>query len=117
VAQSLHPAAETAKGLVYATSIITLIYGIIMIAMGALFLIVIVGVIPLIFGIIDITIYSECKNIMRLIDERKYGEAKSKTLTWMIVGFILGGLIPGILLLIAYIKLGEVPVTPATTPV
>jgi len=54
---------------------------------------------------------------MRLIDERKYGEAKSKTLTWMIVGFILGGLIPGILLLIAYIKLGEVPVTPATTPV
>jgi len=76
-----------------------------------------VDVIPLIFGVIDIAIYSECKNIMRLIDEGKYGEAKSKTLTWMMVGFILGGLIPGILLLIAYMKLGEVPLTPATTPV
>ena len=88
----MHPAAETAKGLVHATSIITLIFGIIMVVIGALFLIVIVGVIPLIFGIINITIYSECKNMMRRIDERKYGEARSKTLTWMNIGFMLGGL-------------------------
>jgi len=54
---------------------------------------------------------------MRLIDERQYGEAKSKTLTWMIVGFILGGLIPGILLLIANVKLGEAPSTLMPTPI
>jgi len=103
--------------LVHAAGIITLIFGVIMIVLGVVLLIFIVGFIPLIFGIIDLIIYSECKGIMRLIDERRYGEAKSKTLTWMIVGFILGGLIPGILLLIAYVKLGEVPSTPMPTPV
>jgi len=94
VAQPLHPAAETARGLIHATGIIALVFGAIMVVFGVLLLVFIVGLVPLIFGIIDLIIYSECKGIMRLIDERRYGEAKSKTLTWMIIGFILGDSYP-----------------------
>jgi len=112
MSQSIHPAASTARGLVYATSILSLIFGILMIIIGVVLLIFIIGFIPLIFGIVDILIYMQCKDIMRLIDEKRYEEAKSRTLVWMIIGFILGGIITGILLLIAYIKLGEVPTTP-----
>jgi len=91
VVQPLHPAAETARGLVYAAGIIALVFGAIMVVLGVVLLKFIVGLIPLIFGLVDLIIYSECRDIMRLIDERRYGEAESKTLTWMIVGFVVGG--------------------------
>ena len=104
----LPPEADSIKSLVKITGIIALIFGIINILWGLVGLLVIVGIVGIIFGIIDILIWSNCKKINELIDQRKFKEAKDKTLIWMIIGFIFGGLIPGILLLLAYIKYDEV---------
>ncbi len=106
--QPLPPEAESIKSLVKITGIISLIFGILLIISGIATIIFLVGIAPLIFGIVDILIWSNCKKINTLIDQRNYKEAKDKTLIWMIVGFIFGGLIPGILLLLAYIKYDEV---------
>ena len=105
--QPLAPEAESIKSLVKITGILSLIFGIINIIWGIAGIIVIVGIVGIIFGIIDLLIWSNCKKINELIDQRKYREAKDKTLVWMILGFIFGGLIPGILLLLAYIKYDE----------
>ncbi len=90
------------------TGIISLVFGILNLIWGIAGIIVLVGIVGIIFGIIDLLIWSNCKKINELIDQRNYKEAKDKTLIWMIIGFIFGGLIPGILLLIAYIKYDEV---------
>ncbi len=58
----------------------------------------------LIFGLIDIVIYVKMKGLEAMVNARQYEQAKHGTLIWMIIGFILGGVIIGILLLIAYIK-------------
>ncbi|ADD08032.1 hypothetical protein [Candidatus Aciduliprofundum boonei] len=107
-AQPLPPEAESIKSLVKITGIISLVFGILNLIWGIAGIIVIVGIVGIIFGIIDLLIWSNCKKINGLIDQRNYKEAKDKTLIWMIIGFIFGGLIPGILLLIAYIKYDEV---------
>jgi len=98
------PEASTVKTLTLIAGILSLIFGIILIIFGAISIIFIIGIIPLILGIIDIIIFMECNTIRRMVDERRYAEAKSKTLIWMILGFIFGGIIVGVLLLIAYIK-------------
>jgi hypothetical protein len=104
----LPPEAQSIKDLVKITGIIALIFGIINILWGIPGLLVLMGIVGIIFGIVDLLIWSNCKKINELIDQRKYKEAKDKTLIWMIIGFIFGGLIPGILLLLAYIKYDEV---------
>jgi zinc-ribbon domain len=58
----------------------------------------------LIWGVFDIIIYLKMKSIEAMVNARQYEQAKSTTLVWMILGFIIGGIIIGILLLIAYIK-------------
>jgi len=111
--QPLPPEAESIKSLVKITGILSLIFGILLIIIGIGITVAtigiggIVGIAWMIFGIIDLLIWSNCKKINELIDQRKYREAKDKTLVWMILGFIFGGLIPGILLLLAYIKYDE----------
>lgn len=104
---SLPPEAQSIKSFINIAGILALVFGILLIIYGVITMIFIIGIIPLVFGIIDILIYTQLKNIQKLIDQRKYREAKSKTLTWMIIGFILGGIIIGILLLIAYLKFDE----------
>ncbi len=64
----------------------------------------IVAALPLIFGVLDFIIFMQTKTISAMVDRRQYVEAKSKTLIWTILGFILGGVIIGIVLLIAYLK-------------
>ena len=61
-------------------------------------------IILIIFGLVDLFVYMQMKEIESMVDQRQYESAKSKTLVWMIVGFILGGILLGILLLIAYLK-------------
>ncbi|MEM4040886.1 MAG: hypothetical protein QXM83_03600, partial [Ignisphaera sp.] len=87
--------------------ILALIFGILMIILGVVTLIFIVGILPLVFGIIDIIIYVNCKEIVSLVEDGEYRRAKEKTLVWMIIGFILGGILIGIVLLIAYLKYDE----------
>ena len=54
--------------------------------------------------IMGLLFYMNCKKINELVDQRQYEQAKSKTLIWMIIGIIFVYFIPGILLLIAYLK-------------
>ena len=83
------------------------IFGIILIIAGIATILLIVGIVPLIFGIVDLIIWRNLKTINEMIDKGSYGEAKSKQLVWMVLGFILGGILPGILLLIGYLKYDE----------
>ncbi len=95
---------ESLKSLLNIASILALVFGIILIIWGAITIIVLVGIVPLIFGIVDIIIYLQIKEIIGLVERGRYKEAKNKTMIWMIIGFILGGVLIGIILLIAYLK-------------
>lgn len=98
------PEAETIKDLNNVGGIISLIFGILFLILGIITLIVLVGVVFIIFAIINFVIRTNLKEINRLIDQGEYRRAQEKEMTWMIIGFILGGIIIGIILLIAYIK-------------
>jgi hypothetical protein len=71
---------------------------------GGVGFVIIPGLFVLIFGVIDLVIYFKMKTLEALVNARQYEQAKHETLVWMVLGFILGGLILGVLLLIAYIK-------------
>jgi hypothetical protein len=71
---------------------------------GSLGAVLIFPIVIVIFGLVDIVIYMQMRSIEGKVNARQYEAAKSQTLIWMILGFILGGLIIGILLLIAYLK-------------
>lgn len=58
----------------------------------------------ILWGVFDVLIYLKLKSISAMVDQRQYGEAKSATLLWMIIGFIVGGIIIGIILLVAWFK-------------
>jgi hypothetical protein len=66
------------------------------------------AILIIIFGVIDFIIYMQMKEIEAMVNNRQYEAAKSKTLIWMILGFILGGILLGVLLLIAYLKFDPV---------
>ena len=100
----LPPEAETIKDLNNVGGIISLIFFILFLVIGIITLIVLVGVVFIIFAVINFVIRSNLKEINRLIDQGEYRRAKEKEMVWMILGFILGGIIIGIILLIAYIK-------------
>ena len=57
-----------------------------------------------IWGAFDIVLYIKMKELETMVNNRQYEQAKSRTLIWTILGFILGGIIIGVLLLVAYIK-------------
>lgn len=101
------PEAESIISLTKVAGILALVFGILMIIVGAVLLIIVIGIIPLVFGIIDILIYVNCKEIVSAVESGDYRRAKDKTLVWTILGFILGGIIIGIILLIAYLKYDE----------
>ena len=107
--------AESIKSMLKIAGIISLIFGILLLLGGILYLVwvsvflglafgVFLTVWFIILGVVDILIYMSCKTISDMVDQRQYDQAKSKTLIWMIIGFLFGGLIPGILILIAYLK-------------
>jgi hypothetical protein len=56
-------------------------------------LILIVGAITLIFGIVDTLIYSNCNEIIRLVEMGDYRRVKDKNAHMDDIGFILGGII------------------------
>lgn len=103
----LPPEAQTIKDLNNIAGIIALIFGIIFLLIGVLTLIIFIGIIFIIFGVIDLIIRSNIKEVNNLIDNKEYKKAKEKQLLWVVIGFILGGLIIGIILLISYLKYEE----------
>jgi len=108
------PEASSIKSMLHIARIIALIFGILILLAGLLFVAVlavigfggfaIFGGLWIIWAIVDFVIYVQLKEIEAMVNQRKYEAAKSKTLVWMIIGFILGGIIIGILILIAWIK-------------
>ena len=108
VQQPLPPAAQSIKDLVKMAGLIALIFAI----LGLVFAIFTLGV-TLILVIVDFLVWYFCKEIDSLMDQRRFEEAKSKTLIWMILGLLLGGIVPGIILLIAYLKFSELNAAPA----
>jgi hypothetical protein len=71
---------------------------------GSLAFALIPAIFIIIFGLVDFIVYTQMKEIESMVNQRQYEAAKSKTLVWMILGFILGGILLGVLLLIAYLK-------------
>ncbi len=110
------PEAESIKSLLRVAGVIALVTGVIYMVIGAVTFIFYVGVIFIIFAVIDIFIYIRAKEISELIDRGRYSEAKDSTLTLMIIGLLLGGFIVGILLLIAYMKYDELIRREAVAP-
>ncbi len=104
------PEAGSIKSLLNIAGIISLIFGILFILGAVAFLLFtfffgfIISVIYLVFGVVDLLIFMNCRSISDMVGARQYEQAKSKTLVWMIIGFIFGGLLPGIIILIAYLK-------------
>jgi hypothetical protein len=108
------PEAQSIKSMLHIARIIAIIFAIIFLLVGlaeVAFLVAIglgflafFGILAIIWFVIDIVIYIQLKEIEALVNQHRYEQAKGKTLIWMILGFILGGIIIGILLLIAYLK-------------
>jgi len=96
--------ADTIKDLNRIAGIIALIFGVILIIVGVLTLIFLVGIVFLVFGIINLIIRSNLNEINRLIDKGEYKKAKEKQLVWAIIGFLLAGVIVGVIILIGYLK-------------
>jgi len=71
---------------------------------GSLAFALVPAILIIIFGVVDFIVYMQMKEIESMVNQRQYEAAKSKTLIWMILGFILGGILLGVLLLIAYLK-------------
>jgi hypothetical protein len=65
------------------------------------------AIFPILAFVISLLIWMQISEIKRLVDAGQYDAAKSKTLIWMILGFIFG-VILGIILLIAYLKFDPV---------
>lgn len=62
------------------------------------------AIVLFVFFALGILFYMNCKKIKDMVNQGRYIEAKSKALIWMIIGIIFVFFIPGILLLIAYLK-------------
>lgn len=76
------------------------------------------GVIEVVLGFISLIVYMNVNKIKGLTENGEYRKAKDDLFIWMILGFISGWIIVGILLLIAYLKFDEVlkPQYPPTPP-
>ena len=121
------PEAQSIKSMFHITRILALIFGILLLLGGLAYVAVavlaweactsVVGniclgvgfvlafpILLVIWGVFDFIIYIKMRELEAMVNARQYEQAKAGTLIWMILGFILGGIIIGILLLIAYLK-------------
>lgn len=96
------PEKSTIKDMLTIAWVLALIVGIILVITG-----LISFGITAIFGVIDIVVFYECREIIRLTEQRQLSAAKDKTLIWMIVGLIFGFIIVGLFMVIAYIKFDD----------
>ena len=101
------PEKQSVISMLNIAGIIALIFGIIMLIAGIATIILIVGIVPLIFGIIDLVIWNKTKRIRDEVERLQLTQAKHDTLVWMVIGFILGGILIGVFMLIAYVKFDD----------
>jgi hypothetical protein len=106
------PEVSSIKTLLGVVRIITLVFGILFLLAGLATVLVALafgafgffGAFFLIGFVIDLIIFMEVGQIRDMVNAGQLQAAKEKTFIWMILGFILGGVITGILLLVAWIK-------------
>jgi len=108
------PEAASIKTMLHIARIIALIFGIIFILIGLVTTVALLavgfggfaifGILFIIWAVVDFVLYIQFKEIETMVNQHQYEAAKSKTLIWMILGFILGGIIIGILVLVAWLK-------------
>ncbi len=122
--QWLPAAAAEARRFAYWGQIVCLIFFIVWVIVGLITLITITivgfvaiwGVIYVIFGVIDLLImYLLKSSVFDPIDQGKFREASDHLLIWGVVGLVLGAVIPGLFLLLAWIKIQEVFQAPYQT--
>jgi hypothetical protein len=71
---------------------------------GSLGALLVAPIFIVIFGLVDLFVYTRMREIENQVNQRQYASAKSSTLIWAIIGLIFGGVLPGVLLFIAYFK-------------
>lgn len=107
------PDVSTIKTMNEIAKILAMIYGILLIIIGVFTIVHVAGgfttvnvwgIIPLIFGIVNLILYLQINKIDALVDQQKYMDAKNQTLVWMVIGFIFAGILVAIVLLISYSK-------------
>ncbi len=121
------PEAQSVRSMLHITRILALIFGILLFLGGiayaalvaiswaactsvatnicfSLGFVLFFPILVIIWGVVDVIIYLRCKSIEAKVNSRQYESAKHDTLIWMIIGFIFGGIIIGILLLVAWLK-------------
>jgi hypothetical protein len=97
---------QSIKSLLNIAKILAIIFGIIFLiggvitAFGSIFF----GILLIVWGIVDFLIYFNIRPIETMVGARQYEQAKAKSLLWMILGLVLGGILIGVILLIVYIK-------------
>ncbi|MCL5874416.1 MAG: hypothetical protein M1161_03645 [Candidatus Thermoplasmatota archaeon] len=96
------PEKTTIKDMLTIAWILSLVIGIILLITG-----LISFGITAIVGVVDIVVFYECREIIKLTNQRQLSAAKEKTLIWMIVGLIFGFIIVGFFMVIAYIKFDD----------
>ncbi len=96
------PEKNTIRDMLTISWILSLIFGIILLLTGLISL----GITAIV-GVVDIVVFYECREIIKLTDQRQLSAAKEKTLIWMIVGLIFGFIIVGIFMIIAYVKFDD----------
>ncbi len=96
------PEKNTIRDMLTISWILSLIFGIILLLTGLISL----GITAIV-GVVDIVVFYECREIIKLTDQRQLSAAKEKTLIWMIVGLIFGFIIVGIFMIIAYVRFDD----------
>ncbi len=103
------PEAGSIKSMCNIAGILAMIAGILLLIGGVIWIILagfigaFIAIFFVIAGIFWILFYMACKGIVDMVNARQYEQAKSKTMLWMIIGFIFGFWL-GLILLIAYLK-------------
>jgi len=105
--------AQTVRSMLKIARILALIFAILLLLGGIAIIAAALIIDPILAGfgafnligfVVELIIYLQLKKIEVLVDQRKYVEAKSKSLIWMILGFIFGYFLVGLFVLLAYLK-------------
>jgi hypothetical protein len=102
---------QSIKSMLHIAWLLAVIFGLIFLVLGVVSIVFgdyVGGALLILWGIVDFVIWTNIKAIEGLVNAGQYDAAKAKSLIWMIIGFILGGIIVGILLLLAFLKFDPV---------
>jgi len=102
------PHLDTIRIMNMISAIIFIIIGIFLIFYGLMYIFIFTGLFPLIIGIIDIISAVKVLKINEFVKNKQYVLAKNITLQYMVLGFIFGIILPGIILLISHSKYNDI---------